>query len=125
MLDSDDSDFYIGEQQIIKQEEQITNIGKKENLENCALSQTKMRCKLVKIVNSRGFPHLNFEINGKMYFYGIVGVRADNKIVLQCSKTRLSGSMRCNIISTVLPSDFLKEIIQKTPSKQKNTYAKK
>ena len=57
MLDSDDSDFYIGEQQIIDQEEQSTEIGKNKNLQNCAFSQSKLKCKIVKIVNSRGFPH--------------------------------------------------------------------
>jgi hypothetical protein len=117
MLDSDDNDFYIGEQQIIDQEEQSTKIGKNQNLQNCALSQTKLKCKIVKIVNSRGFPNLHFEINGKMYFYGIVGVRADNKIVLRCTKRSLSdSSVCCNNLSTVLPSDFLKELIHKTSS---------
>ncbi len=54
-----------------------------------------------------------------------MGVRADNRIVLQCSKTRLSGSsLSCNNLATVLPSDFLKEIIQKTPSADKNQFAK-
>jgi hypothetical protein len=122
MLDFDDSDFYIGEQQTIDQEEQSTEIGKNKNLQNCAFSQSKLKCKIVKIVNSRGFPNLHFEINGKMYFYGISGVRADSKIVF-----RLSGSSQpCGNISTVLPSDFLKEIIQKTPSENKHTskYAK-
>jgi hypothetical protein len=72
-----------------------------------------MKCKIVKIVNSRGFPHLHIEINRKMYFYGISGVRADNNIVLKCNK-RLSGSIQpCGNISTILPSDFLRKNIQK------------
>ena len=60
MLDSDDNDFYIGEQQIKDQEEQSIEIRKIENLQNCALSQTKLKCKIVKIENRRGFPHLHF-----------------------------------------------------------------
>ena len=122
MLDSDDSDFYIGEQQIKDQEEHSTEIGKNKNLENCALSQTKLKCELVKIVNSRGFPHLHFQIDGKMYFYRIVGVRPDNKIVLQCNKN--AKRKPCNNVSTVLPSDSLKEIFQKKTSKLKKGYAK-
>ena len=124
MLDSDDNDFYIGEQQIKDQEEQITEIGKKEVLQNCALSQTKLKCKLVKIVDCRGSPHLHFEINGKMHFYGIVGVRADNKIVLRCQKILSGSKLPCNNLSTVLPSEFLKEIIQKQPSEIKQIYPK-
>jgi hypothetical protein len=81
-------------------------------------------CKIVKIVNSRGSPQFHFEINGKMYFYGIAGVKADNKIVLKCSKKSLSGSSKlCHNLSTVVPSDFLKEIIQKKPSEYKKSYA--
>jgi hypothetical protein len=84
----------------------------------------EIECKLVKIENSRGFPHLHFEINGKMYFYGIKGVRADNKIVLRCNKHLSGSSQPCGNKSTVLPSDVLKKIIQKTPSETKNRYAK-
>jgi hypothetical protein len=124
MLDSDDNVFYIGEQQIKDQEEQSTEIIKIENLQNCDLSQKQLKCKLVKIVNSRGFPNLHFEINEKMYFYGIAGVKADNKIVLRCQKILSGSKLRCNNISTVLPTDFLKNNIQKTPSEDKNKYPK-
>jgi hypothetical protein len=117
MLDFDDSDFYIGEQQIKDQEEQSTEIEKNKNLQNCALCQTKLKCKLVKIENRRGYPLLHFEINEKNYFYRILGVKVDNTIVLQCSKTISPGSrLRCRNISTVLPSDLLEEIIENSPS---------
>jgi hypothetical protein len=76
MLDSDESDFYIGEQQKIDQEEQNIEIRKNETLQNCALNQSK--CKLVKIENRRGHPKLHFEIYGKMYIYGIQGIKKDS-----------------------------------------------
>ena len=60
MLDSDDIDFYIGEQQIKNQEEQRTEIIKNENLQNCDLTQSKFNCKLVKIENRRGYPLVPF-----------------------------------------------------------------
>ena len=84
----------------------------------------KLQCKIVKIEIRRGYPNLHFEINGKMYFYGIIGVKADNKVVLRCHKSLSGSSLLCGNISTVLPSDFLKEIIQKRPSEIKNCYAK-
>jgi hypothetical protein len=122
MLDSAYNDFYIGEQQIIDQEEQSTKIIKIENLQNCDLSQKKLKCKLVKIENRRGHPHYHFEIDGKSYFYGIYGIRANYEIVLRCTKS-VAGS-NCNNRSTILPSDFLKEIIQKRPAEIKHRYAK-
>jgi hypothetical protein len=69
----------------------------------------KVKCKLSKISYRCGHPSFNFEINGKMYFYGIRSVKADYTIVLQCQK-RL-----CNHSFDISPSDILKEIIQDTP----------
>jgi hypothetical protein len=122
MPDSDDSDIYIGDQQIINQEEQSTEIGKNEILQNCALSQTKMNCKLIEISSRRGHPNFHFEINGKIYFYGIAGIRANFKIVLRCYK-KVSGS-KCHNYSAILPSDFLKQIIQNSPKILKSEYPK-
>jgi hypothetical protein len=116
MLDSDDNDFYIGEQQIIDQEEQNIEIRKNETLQNCALNQSKMKCKIVKIENRFGHPKFHFEIDGKMYFYGIQGIRYDYKIVLLCSK-KVNGSP-CNNRSFILPSHFLKQIIHYSPISQ-------
>jgi hypothetical protein len=116
MLDSDGNNFYIGEQQIKDQEEQRTEIGKNENLQNCALSQSKLNCKLVKIENRRGHPNFHFEIDGKSYFYGIERIRQNYIIVLRCTKTVNNCSR-----STIMPSDFLKEIIQNSPTISKNS----
>jgi hypothetical protein len=115
MLDSDDDDFYIGEQQIIDQEEQNIEIIKKETLQNCALNQSKMKCKLLKIENRRGHPNLHFEIDGKNYFYGIRGIRKDYKIVLKCTK-HISG-ITCNNNSFIAPLDLLKQIMQDKSSR--------
>jgi hypothetical protein len=114
MLDSDDIDFYIGEQQIKDQEEQSTEIIKNETLQNSALNQSKMKCKLLKIENRSGNPKFHFEIDGKMYIYGIVGIKKDYKIVLRCTKN-VNGSP-CGNRSTILPSDFLKQIIHNSPN---------
>ena len=43
-----------------------------------------MQLKLIRIINCRGFPHLHFEIHGKMYFYGIRGIKKDYTMVLKC-----------------------------------------
>jgi hypothetical protein len=113
MLDSDDNDFYIGDHTIIDQEEQSIEIGKNEILENSVPSQSKMKFKLLKIENRRGYPNFHFEIDGKSYFYGIAGIRANYKIVLRCTK-KVFGS-NCDNRSTILPLDFLKQIIQNSP----------
>jgi hypothetical protein len=78
--------------------------------------------KLVKIGYQRGHPKFHFEINGKYYFYGIRGIKADYKIVLVCTKKSEKGKSKCNNHSTILPSEFLKEIIQNKP--KKSNYAK-
>jgi hypothetical protein len=109
MLDSDDSDFYIGEQQKIDQEEQNIEIIKKETLQNCALTQSKIKYKLLKIENRRGHPNFHFEIDGKMYFYGIERIRAEYRIVLRCRKP-FSGTS-CDNNSYIAPLDLLKKII--------------
>jgi hypothetical protein len=80
---------------------------------NTPKNNTPVKCKLLKIENRRGHPIFHFEINGKMYCYGIRGIRANYKIVLRCYK--MAFGSQCNNISTILPSDFLKQIIQDTP----------
>ena len=118
-----DSDFSIGEPQPVKNEKS-EEIGLNENkiLQNCALDQTQNKFKLVRIVERRGHPCLHFEIDGKMYFYGIQGIQADLKIVLCCTKTyknEQSKFPRCQSCSFILPSEFLKEIIKDTPKHAK------
>jgi predicted XRE-type DNA-binding protein len=120
MLVSDDSDFYIGEQQKMDQEEQNIEIEKKETLQNCALNQLKMKCKFVKIENRRGHPNFHFEIDGKSYHYGLLGIRSDNKITLRCTKN-ISGRP-CANYSYIAHLDSLKQIMQDKSSKRK--YAK-
>ena len=130
MTDSNDRDFYIGEHPIY-QNEKIEEIGFNENkiLRNCALNQTNIKFKLLRILNRLGNPILHFKINRKMYFYGIRGVRADYKIVLQCTRTykkvlngqpsrasseqklyqnEQSKSTFCGSLSLISPSDSLK-----------------
>jgi hypothetical protein len=114
MLDSDDSDFYVGEQEIEDPEEQSTEIIKIETFQNCALNQSKLNCKLVKIENRSGHPKFHFEIDEKMYIYGIQGIKKDYKIILVCSK-QVNGSP-CRNRSSILPSHFLKQIIHYSPN---------
>ena len=83
----------------------------------------KPKYKLVKVTIRGGHPYLHFEIDGKMYCYGIHGVRADYKIVLRCQKQILKS--RCYNLSTILPSEFFKQIIQDKPNDVKyNNYPK-
>ena len=70
------------------------------------------------------YPNFHFEIDGKSYFYGIDEIRANYKIVLRCQKILSGSKLPCIYTSTVLPSDFLKEIIQKRPSEVNNSYSK-
>ena len=105
-----------GPQPIVDQKGQTTEIGINENddqetekseykiaskfLLNCALSPTNMKrlkiklveIKLLKIANRLGHPHLHFEIDGKMYFYEIHGIKVDYKIVLRCQKKFLKST---------------------------------
>jgi hypothetical protein len=124
MLDSEYSDFYIGEEQIIDQEEQSIEIRKNKILENCALTQSKLKCKIVKICSFQGEqkqPLFHIVIGGKMYFYGIRGVLADYKIVLRCRKRTLCRkaiTKSCNNTSYIVPLDLLKQIIQDESSKK-------
>ena len=89
-MDSDNSHFYIGEHPIIDEREQPTKIGQTEILPNYAL----IKFKLVEIANRRSHPLFHFEIDGKMYFYGILRVLADGKIILRCQKRFLRS--KCN-----------------------------
>ena len=132
MLDSDDSDFYIGEHQIIDQNDQTSenrithpNIDSFEIDEGHQCINTEIdvnvqknmlvECKLVKIVNLRGHPNFHFEINGEMYFYGFQGIKADDKIVLYCTKKL------CRSQSSISASEFLKQIFQNSPKNSKYT----
>ena len=81
------------------------------------INHTKMKCKLIKIANFRGQPNFHFEIDGKMYIYGIRGIRADYKIMLRCSKT----IFRCHTSSYILPFDLLKEMIHDKPVELKSS----
>lgn len=69
----------------------------------------KLKCKLLKITNHGGIPRFHFENNEKVYFYRIRGIKADDKIILHCI------TKNCAHNSTVLPSEVLKQIIQKSP----------
>jgi hypothetical protein len=76
--------------------------------------EPEVKFKLVKIFNRVGDPNLHFVIDGKNYFYEIAGINADYKIVLRCTKKNLSLS--CDNLSSILPSDYLKQIIQNSPT---------
>jgi hypothetical protein len=69
----------------------------------------KVKCKLLKIENNRGHPKFHFEIDEKIYFYGLRGIKADYKIVLCCPKRSCLNS------ASILPSEFLKQLIQDSP----------
>jgi hypothetical protein len=123
MLASDDSDFYMGDHSIIDQIQQTTDIGQNDNQEieksenintsqissNCAVNQTKIKFKFLKIALHRGNPNFIFEINQKIYRYGLRGVKADFTMVLRCQKSI------CSITCFISPLEILKTIIQNAP----------
>ena len=119
-MDSDESDFYVGEHppNHVPSRAIIMEIGKFEHEnddQEVAISEHKKnKCKILKIANRRGHPNFTFAINGKVYFYGFRSVKADYTMVLQCQKSKCSNS------SFILPSEFLKDIIQNTPRYAKN-----
>ena len=100
MADSNGNNFYIGEN----------------------LAQTKIKFKLLKICRgARGYPSFHLQINEKVYFYGFRGIRKDDRIILVCSKTYENGELTCSqccCTSYILPSEGLKEIIQKSENIQ-------
>jgi hypothetical protein len=112
MLDNDGSDFYIGQHSNIEQKEKTTEIGKNEKniLQNCAQSDRKIKFKLLNIFDRRGHPTFHFEINEKVYFYGIKGIKSDYTIILQCQKRILNS--RCSNTSSILPLDSFKQFIR-------------
>jgi hypothetical protein len=134
-MDSDESDFYIGENSIMNQNQQIAEIGLNEddNQEieckipsNCDLSETKIECKILKILKIAGqrrYPCFHIEINKKIYFYSIHGIRSDNKIVLRCTNLHVNNKARskCGNLSFILASEFLQEIIKNTPKKSETS----
>ena len=69
-----------------------------------------LKSNLVKIVNRREHLTFHFVINGKVYFYASKGIKADYKIVLNCTKNKL-----CDKTASIVPSDFLKQFIQNSP----------
>ena len=68
--------------------------------------QNQVEYNLVKIAKNRGHPNFHFEINGKFYAYGYRGIKADYRIVLACKETI------CGNWGTIVPSEFLKGMIQ-------------
>jgi hypothetical protein len=132
-MDSDDSDFYVGEHSIINQNEQITEIGLNEidNQEvevskanepsqipqNCALGPTQLEYKILKISGQRqNNPTFHFQINKKLYIYSIHGIRSDNKIILICRKQYEVNKVRstCGNFSYISASELLQKIIKNT-----------
>ena len=123
-MDSDVNDFYIGENPLITKEIAKFEDKKysKTPLINSALSQTKMKCKLLKISRTvKGFPKYHFQINGKIFFYGFNGITKDDKIVLVCTRPYLKDQVdyNCGCHSHISPTEVLKEIIETKPKKRK------
>ena len=123
MTDSDVNDFYIGDDPLITKEIAKFEDKKysKTSFINSALGKTKMKCKLLKISRTaKGFPKYHFQINGKIFFYGFVGIKQDDKIVLICTRPYQKEQLDypCNCHSFIFPTEVLKEIIEKNPKKR-------
>jgi hypothetical protein len=137
IMDSDDSDFYVGEPSIINQNEQVTEIGLSE-IDNqeikdgepdktslippyCALGPTELKCRLLKIAEKlSNIPTFHIEINKKIYIYRIHGIRSDNKIILKCTKESMLKGMlsTCGNLSYISASELLQKLITNTPSSE-------
>ena len=145
MMDSDDSDFYIGENspshdsktpQVISQNLQTNEIRLNEHedqeIENpsvinrdCGLEQTRIdrrNCKILKITGQcNKYLTLHFEINKTFYFYSIHGMRADHKMVLRCTKFRMKSKSKCGNLSFISVSEFLQQVITDKPNRVENS----
>ena len=108
-MDSDEIDFYIGENPPSPVRSRFIEIGRCDH-KFLALGNTKVKCKFVTIANRSGHPSFHFEIDGQMYFYGILGIKEDYKIILRCTENRLRT--KCRNTSSILPTEFLKLIIR-------------
>ena len=75
----------------------------------------EIKCKLVNILNLRGYPKFFIEIDGKIYSYGIRAIKSNYRIELRCTKQFLSSA--CNNISFIQPLDSLLDIIHDKPKK--------
>jgi hypothetical protein len=64
----------------------VINVQEQKLNKNSNSNNKPVKCRIVKIENRRGYPNFHFEIDGKMYIYGIEGIRTDYKIVLRCTK---------------------------------------
>jgi hypothetical protein len=107
-VDSDDIDFYIGENPPSHVPSSATIIQNSlQILPNVALAPI-MNCKLINIAKLNESPIFHFEIDGKIYFYGLQKIIADNKIILNCTRSH----SKCYVKSSILPSESLKEIIK-------------
>jgi hypothetical protein len=93
------------------------DIGEGHQCSGTEIEINQVKCKIVKIQNRRGYPNFQFEIEGKMYFYGIRGIRKDYKIILRCTK-QFSGKS-CKNNSYIAPLDLLKQIMQDNKSSKK------
>ena len=112
MMNCDQSDFYIGVNppNHVPPNAEI----KAETYKKCFQNIT---CKLLKITKgpiTKG-PIFYFEINGKIYFYGIIGIKADYKIHLQC--TKIINKSKCANLSVISPSEKGKVIIINRPKR--------
>jgi hypothetical protein len=95
VTDFDENDFYIGENPM-----KIKKFEHKKSLQTPANSAPGGKLKLVNIVTGlRGGLNFHFEIDGKMYFYGMTFLRGDLTTVLKCMKNPYS---RCSNRSTIL-----------------------
>ena len=126
MTDSDVNDFYIGDDPLITKEIAKFEDKKysKTSFINSAFGQTKMKCKLLKISRTaKGFPKYHFQINGKIFFYGFVGIKQDDKIVLICTRPyqKEQSDYTCGCYSYILPLEGLYEIIEKNPFKKRGS----
>ena len=86
-----------------------------------------MKCKLLKIARTaKGFPSYHFQINEKVFIYGFKGITQDDKIVLLCSRPYQKDHLdyQCRCLSFILPSESLREIIEKMPKRRNGYYPK-
>ena len=124
MMDSDGSNFFIGEKQPSHVTPRPSAVILAEYYKQFDRNRKSLntKCKIMNITKVRGNPIFHFEMNGKIYNYGIKGIRADYKISLKCTKNSAKNlKVKCGNISFIFPTETLALIIQDKPKEPKCT----
>ena len=124
-MDSDGSNFFIGEKQPSHVTPRPSAVILAEYYKQFDRNRKSLntKCKIMNITKVRGNPIFHFEMNGKIYNYGIKGIRADYKISLKCTHDSKNSAknlkVKCGNMSFIFSTETLASIIQDKPKEPK------